>query len=190
MKQIKGFSFGILFLAIFGLFSCVDESVNTFEKLPYFDLKGFIEMKIQEIDSVNVIKVSRIQGQENKVESTFSTKDWEEEFSVFTEADINKTSLIKSYDTKVDKATLTHELFPNSKGKVKYIKVTYFEDKVSSVSIKIAEDNMFYSSTTLGEIYMNNSTKLIDHYSIETTQKIWFMDANNMRIQGVLGPKK
>ncbi|PZX46919.1 hypothetical protein [Algoriphagus chordae] len=188
MKQIKGLSFGILFLAIFGLFSCAGESSNKLEELPYFDLKGFIEMKIQEIDSVNVIKVSRIQGEEKKATVVYSTKDWEEEFSVFTDADINKTSLIDSYDTEVSNATLKHELFPTATGNVKYIKITYFEDQVSSISIKMADENLFYNSTTLAEIYMNNATKLIDHYSIETTQKIWFMDANNMRIQGAIKP--
>ncbi|REG87031.1 hypothetical protein [Algoriphagus antarcticus] len=189
MKHIKSFSFGIFFLASFGLCSCVDESTKGIEKEPYFDLKGFIEEKIQEIDSVEVSKVSQVQEEEKQATVIYTTKDWEEEFGIFTEADINNSSSLQSYETTSSDSTLAHELYPNSEGKVKYIKVTYFEDEVSSVSIKIADDNLFYSTTTLAEMYMNKATNLIDHYSIETTQKIWFLDPNEMKIQGTIIPK-
>jgi hypothetical protein len=190
MKQIKSFSFSILFLASIGLFSCEDESTNAQEKTPYFDLKGFIEKNIQDVDSVEVIKESEIQGEEKQVTVVYSIKDWDEEFGIFKEADINKTSLLQDYETTTSSDMLTHELLPNSKSKVKYIKVTYSEDEVSSVSIKIADDNLFYTTTTLAEIYMDNSTNLIDHYAIETTQKIWFLDENNMKIEGKIVPKR
>ncbi|WP_339750848.1 hypothetical protein [Algoriphagus aquimarinus] len=184
MKQIKGLSFGILFLSLIGLFSCVNESANSLETLPYFDLKGFIESKTQEVNGVEVVKDSQIKGEKNQTTVIYTTEDWKEELKIFTDADINRTSLLQSYETTTSDDMLSHELLPNSKGNVKYIKVTYFEDEVSSVSIKIAEENMFYTSTTVAEIYMNKSTKLVDHYTIGTTQKIWFVDANDMKIQG------
>ncbi|MEB2779032.1 hypothetical protein U3A58_01410 [Algoriphagus sp. C2-6-M1] len=190
MKHHQRFSYGILLLAVFGQFSCVDESTNTPEKEPYFDLKGFIEEKIQEIDSLEVTKVSEIQGEKKQVTVTYSIKDWEEEFAIFKEADINNASQLQSYQTTSTDDLLAHELLPKTKGKVKYIKVTYKEEDVSSVAIKIADDNLFYSSTTLADIYINNATNLIDHYSIETTQKIWFLDANDMKIQGTIVPKR
>lgn len=188
MKHYKSLSFGILFFAIFGLFSCTKESTNSVEKSPYFDLKGFIAEKIQEVDGAEVNKQSEIQGESKQVEDIYSVNDWKEEFKVFSEADINNNALLQSYQTTSTNNTLTHELLPDSKGKVKYIKVTYTDDEVSSVSIKIAENSMFYSTTTLAELYLDNTTHLIDHYSIETTQKIWFLDPNNIVIQGALIP--
>lgn len=190
MKHHKSLSLGILFLAVFGLFSCVNESTKALEKEPYFDLEGFIEERINEVDSVEVIKVSEIQGEEKQTTVVYSIKDWEEEFGIFKEADINKSSLLKSYETKSSNDSLTHELYPKSEAKVKFIKVSYDKDEVSSVAVKIADDNLFYSSTTLANIYINNATNLIDHYSIETTQKIWFLDANNMKIKGTIVPKR
>ncbi|PZX59930.1 hypothetical protein LV84_01140 [Algoriphagus ratkowskyi] len=184
MRHFK--PFGILFLVVLGLFSCAQESSNSLETSPYFDLKGFINEKIQEVDGMQVRKISRIQGEEQKVELAYSILDWKQEFSTFAEADINNPSSIQSYETITSKDRLTHELLPDTKGKVKYIKVSYTGDQVSRVSIKIADDNLFYSTTTLAEIYMNNATHLIDHYSIETTQKIWFLDPNNMKIQGAI----
>ncbi|RAI94793.1 hypothetical protein [Algoriphagus yeomjeoni] len=188
MKQTKSFSFGIIFLAVFGLFSCVGEISTAIEEDPYFDLKGFVEENIQKLDSVEVTKVSQIQEEENEVSVVYSIQDWEEEFSVFKEADINKASMLQSYKTSISDDLLTHEALPKSKEKVKYIKVTYENDAVSSVSIKIADDNLFYSTTTLASIYIDTSTKLIDRYSIETSQKIWFLDENDMKIKGTIVP--
>ncbi|WP_192347577.1 hypothetical protein [Algoriphagus sp. Y33] len=190
MKHYKSFSFGILFLTFFGLFSCEDKTTNTQEKQPYFDLKGFIAMKIQEIDSMEVIKVSQVQGVENQTNVIYSIQDWEEEFGLFTAADINKSSLLQSYQTESSTDSLTHTLYPKSEGKVKYIKILYSNDEVSSVSIKVAEENLFYTSTTLAELYMDSVSNVVDHYSIETTQKIWFLDANKMKIRGEIVPTR
>ena len=186
MKKNKSFPFGIIFIAIFGLFSCVGEISNAIEKDPYFDLKGFVEENIQKVDSVEVAKISQIQEEEKEVNVVYSIKDWEEEFSIFKEADINKASMLQSYKTTTSDNLFTHEAPPNSKEKVKFVKVTYEEGAVSSVSIKIEDDNLFYSTTTLAAIYIDKDTKLIDHYSIETTQKIWFLDKNDMKIEGAI----
>ncbi|MEP0712627.1 hypothetical protein [Algoriphagus sp.] len=186
MKSIT--PLGKFLLVVFGLFSCVAESTKTPETLPYFDLKGFIEETIQKADGKTVSKTSHIQGEAKEVEVTYSIENWEEELSIFKDADINTSAMLQSYQTTSSDDKLVHELLPDAKAKVKYIQVTYEGEDVSSVSIMIADDNMFYSSTTLAEIYINNSTHLIDHYTIESTQKIWFLDENNMKIQGSIVP--
>lgn len=186
MKRLYRIYFGIFLLASVGLFSCEKPVDTSFDELPYFDLEGFMEMETNKIDGVKVLKTSRVEGKEEKLEKTYSTQDWKDEFEVFFKADINKPSTLTSYDTQVDKDMLIHELYPNSKGKIKFIKVHYVDDHVSRLEIKTSEKNLFYSSVTLGAIYMNNATHEIDHYSIETTQKIWFLAPNNMRISGVL----
>ncbi len=190
MNYHKSLSFGIFFLLITGLFSCVGESTGTIESTPYFDLKGFIEEKIQEVDSVEVLKISEIQGEENLASLIYSIQDWTEEFSIFKDADINKASMLQSYRTTKSDDLLAHELLPKAKGKLKYLKVSYSNGEVSRVSIKIAEDNLFYSATTLAEINLNPITHLIETYSIQTSQKIWFLDENNMKIKGTVVEKK
>ena len=112
MKHYKSLSFGILFFAIFGLFSCTEESTNSLDKSPYFDLKGFIAEKIQEVDGVEVNKKSEIQGESKQAEVVYSINDWKEEFKVFSEADINNSALLQSYETTSTNNTLTHELLP------------------------------------------------------------------------------
>lgn len=190
MKPLQSFFFPFVILISLGLFSCVDETTKALEKQPYFDLKGFISEKIQEVDSVEVTKVSQVQDEVKQTNVVYSIKDWEEEFGIFTEADINKSSLLQSYETKSSDSSLTHELFPKAKAKVKYLRITYSDEAVSSVSIKVAEENLFYTSITLAELYLNNASNRIDHYSIETTQKIWFLEKNDMKIKGTIASKR
>lgn len=190
MKTTLRFSSGILLVLFLGFFSCAGPSSGELAILPYFDLKGFIETKIKDIDGAEVLKVSRIQGKEVKKTVVYSIEDWKEELDVFIQADINKASLVNSYDTRIEKGILIHELLPDADGKVKYIKVDSTTKEVRSISIKMSEDNLFYSSMTLAELYLNSATFKIDHYSIETTQKIWFLAPNNMKITGVVKPKR
>lgn len=188
MKYLNNFTSGFFLVLFLAVASCGEGVDKVPEKLPYFDLKGFIEIQVKNLDSSNVTLISRVQGKEVRKEATLSTADWIEEFDTFIQADINKQSLFLAYDTQVKNNVLTHSLFPESKGKLKEMKVTYIDDQVVSISLKMSEENLFYKSNTFADLYMNNATQKVDHYSIETTQKIWFLDANNIKIMGAIRP--
>ena len=177
------------FLFLIGLlFSCENLSssdANTMEVLPYFDLKGFLDQELAKLpDSVQMAKSSRINWEEGITSLKMSREDIRKELEVFYEADINKPSFALSYETKVIKKYLIHELKPGEKGRLKEMVITYVDDKVTGIKIKLGEENTFYSSTTLADIYFSSATKKIDHYTVETTQKILFMDPNNVRYSG------
>ncbi len=186
--KIKGYC--LLFLSTLLVWtSCSSPSENSkgrMEVLPYYDLKGFIEQQVDKIDSAQVVILSRINQEENQSTVTLSKAELLEELDVFIRADINKPSLVTSYTTEVARDFLIHEAMPEEKTKVKEIKVRIVDDRPVWITFKMAEENMFYSSYTIGELYINNQTDQIDHYSIETSQKIWFLKANNMKISGVI----
>ncbi|GMQ25359.1 hypothetical protein Aoki45_20410 [Algoriphagus sp. oki45] len=156
------------------------------EKLPYFDLKGFMDLEVAKLDGVSVSKVSRINGNEKSAEVTLSSQEWKEEFQAFYEADINKPSLALSYSTNAYYEYLIHELLPGEKGKVKEIKIKYNKDYPSSITFRMKDENMFFSTATSGEFYLNQLTQKLDHYTIETTQKVVFMEPTNIKISGVV----
>ena len=156
------------------------------EKLPYFDLKGFMDLEIAKLEGVTVTKISRINGQEKTSELVLSTQEWKEELQAFYEADINKPSLALSYSTDAHYEYLIHELLPNEKGKVKEIKIKYNNNYPSSITFRIKDENLFFSTATLGEFYLNQLTQKLDHYSIETTQKVVFLKPTNIKISGVV----
>lgn len=178
----------VIGIFLIGIFSCTGGKNDSgqLEKLPYFDLKGYMEQAIVGLDSANVSKISRINGEETKVDTVLTQEQWKDELNVFFEADINKASLVSSYDTQVKNEYLIHELFPDAKAYVKNITVSIIDDKVHLITIKMAKENTFYTSYTNAELYISNVTQKIDHYAIETTQKIWFLKPNNIKIMGAL----
>jgi hypothetical protein len=185
MKINYNFILIFLFLAI----SACNVGGNNGEKLdvlPYFDLKGYMNQAINGLEEAKVTKISRIEGVDTTVVVSLTEEQWRDELDVFMEADINKLSLINSYDTKVKNEYLIHDLLPNAKGDVKNITVSIINDEVHFIKVKIAKENIFYNSVTNAELYISNVTKKLDHYTIETTQKIWFLKPNNVKIMGAL----
>lgn len=184
MKFWKYSSLGLLFIL---LFSCVaEEGKKTMEELPYFNLSGFIDVEIAKLDSVTVTKTSSINGEEKTVELTYSKEDWKEEFTAFYRADINTPSLARAYSTDTQYEYLIHKLLPDAKGKVKEIKIKYTRDYPSSITFHMRDENLFYSTSTFGEFHLNLATNMLDHYSIETTQKVWFLKPTNIKLAGII----
>lgn len=181
------YSFILLFLLL-GISACNVGGINgeKLEVLPYFDLKGYMNQAINGLEEATVTKISRIEGADTTVVVKLTEEQWREELDIFFEADINKTSLASSYDTRVKNEYLIHDLFPDAKGDVKNITVSIINDEVHLIKVKIVKENIFYNSVTNAELYISNTTKKLDHYTIETTQKIWFLKPNNIKIMGSL----
>ena len=116
----------------------------------------------------------------------YTSEDWKEELAAFYEADINVPALATSYSTRTTPDQLIHELLPESKGKVKEISIRYVQNYPAWVTFKLKDENLFYSTTTLGELYMNQATGKIDHYKLETTQKVLFLSPTHIKISGVI----
>lgn len=177
----------ILILIVFVSFSCVTgEEEKKLEELPYFNLSGFFDVEITKIEGATVTKISRINGEEKTVELVYSEEDWKEEFLAFYRADINSPSLARAYSTDTKFEYLIHELLPGEKEKVKQIKIKYTRDYPSSITFHSQEENLFFSTSTHGEFHLNLATNKLDHYSIETTQKVWFLDPTNIKVSGIL----
>lgn len=184
MKLLK---FSFVGLLLWTAFSCTPSGKEgKLEKLPYFDVTSFLDLEVSKLDSMTVIKTSMINGEERTEEVVYSIQDWKEEFDYFYQSDINIPSLASSYSTETKSDYLLHRLLPDSKGKVKEIKIRYFQNYPASISFKMKEENLFFFSTTTGELYLNQFTGKLDHYFIETTQKVMFLKPTYIKISGLL----
>jgi hypothetical protein len=167
--------------------SCVSgEEGRKMEKLPYFNLSGFLDVELAKLDGDQVIKTSRVNGKEITVDTTYTLAQWKAEFAAFYLADINSPSLALAYSTDTNFDYLTHKLLPEAKGKVKEIKIKYVNNYPSTITFRMADNNLFFSSATHGEFHMNLATNKLDHYSIETTQKVWFLKPTNIKVAGIV----
>lgn len=177
--------FGVLLLG--AILSCAPTKEEpALEKLPYFDLKSFINLELSKIEGDSVLKTSEINGEEQLVDLQYDSAQWKEEFAAFYEADINVPSLASSYSTRTTPDQLIHELLPAAKGKVKDLTIRYVQNYPAWVTFKIKDENLFYSSTTLGELFMNQATGKIDQYKLETTQKVMFLSPTHIKISGLI----
>lgn len=177
--------FSILLLG--AVLSCAPAKEEpTLDKLPYFDLKEFINLEISKLEGDSVLKTSEINGEEQVVDLKYASAQWKEEFAAFYEADINVPSLATAYGTRTTPDQLIHELLPEAKGKVKEISIRYVQNYPAWVTFRLKDENMFYQSSTLGEIFMNQATGKIDHYKIETTQKVLFLSPTHIKISGII----
>jgi hypothetical protein len=175
------------FLLLGAVLSCSPTKEEpALEKLPYFDLKSFINLELSKIEGDSVLKTSEINREEQLVDLQYDSAQWKEEFAAFYEADINVPSLASSYSTRTTPDQLIHELLPEAKGKVKELTIRYVQNYPAWVTFKIKDENLFYSSTTLGELFMNQATGKIDQYKLETTQKVMFLSPTHIKISGVI----
>jgi hypothetical protein len=178
-------TFASLFLFVTA-FACAPAEKPLVDSLPYFDLRAFLNLELKELDGMKVIKTSEINGEKQVVELVYTEQDWKEELDYFYTADINLPSLATSYSTKSFADNLVHKLLPEAKGKVKELSIRYVQNYPAWISFKIKEEYLFYSTTTLGEAYVNQSTGKLDHYSLETTQKVLFLSPTHIKISGVI----
>ena len=177
----------ISFLLLGAVLACAPTKEElALEKLPYFDLKGFLDLEISKLAGDSVLKTSEINGEEQIVDLKYASAQWKEEFAAFYEADINVPSLAIAYGTRTTPDQLIHELLPEAEGKVKEISIRYVQNYPAWVTFRLKDENMFYQSTTLGEIFMNQATGKIDHYEIETTQKVMFLSPTHIKIAGII----
>ena len=179
-------TFASLFLLV-AAFACAPAAEEPLrDALPYFDLRAFLNLELKELDGMKVIKTSEINGEKQALEQVYTEQDWKEELDYFYAADINLPSLATSYSTKAFSDNLVHKLLPEAKGKVKELSVRYVQNYPAWISFKIKEEYLFYSTTTLGEAYLNQATGKLDHYALETTQKVMFLSPTHIKISGII----
>jgi hypothetical protein len=173
----------LLWVAI--LFSCKKE-----EKLPfanptqidvYFPLTGFLDQKIDRLSSANVVKKIRFNDETEEVAIAMNKEVWRQELDFFFQADINKASLARSYETTEEPGLLLHQLKPNEKGNIKWIRINKIEGRVSEILILSENENLFYRSTVEGSIKLDDKER-ISSYSLSGNQKVWFLSPTNLLV--------
>jgi hypothetical protein len=169
--------------ALLTIWSCGENTNLANEEAIYFPLKDYIEVKTQNLDSTYVVKEITINGEKERVEKIMGTEDWIRELELFTQADLNRPSLAKSYETKRSKEYLIHELKPGEKAKIQKVVVRYEDEIIKELSFHAKSENPFYQSETRGVLFNRSNTGDLDHYILDSYQKVVFMKPNRMVIR-------
>jgi len=168
----------ILFVFALGCFGCnqrEESKANT--NLLYFDINGYFKREATRLKKTNpeIVKEVSVNGaaEQRKLRIT----DWEKEFAIFSNADINKASWKGSF--KVQKTGDTESYTTNNKRiPVKKVLVDKDDSNVKRLEIIITSNNILYSSgDTL--LYYPDSI-----YQIKKHQKIKLLKAKTYTVTG------
>jgi hypothetical protein len=155
----------------------------------YFPLKDFVEKQIKMLDGAKTRKFTSIKGEEETLVREFDAEGWRKELDIFIQADINKSALATAYETEEDKNYQIHRLKAGEKSPIQEIKVTYEEgDQVIQINFISHQENLFYSSGSVGELHVNPDSGKIMSYQVKGTQKVWFLSPNKMEVKGEIIP--
>nr|WP_199082876.1 hypothetical protein [Pedobacter sp. ASV19] len=159
------------------LAACNPSASNPHAEDKYFDIQNYFQQEALRLNKAKplVEKIVVVNGAEEK--KKVSIADWNREFSVFSDADINKSAWKGAF--KVTKSKI-EELYVNTEDKipVKQVLVYRAGDKVTGIKILQNTANYLYNSVdTL--VYYPDSL-----YQISKTQHIKLLNAKSYKITG------
>lgn len=170
----------ILIISLFFV-SCRQEKQITNKK--YFDLKGFSESIIAELEirKPDVTKVWQI----GNLKETKSTKDidWAKELSLFVESDLNKSAFTNSYSINETSEIVKYELKPAESLLVKSMAIENLEGKDSKL-IRIETSTSNYLFKTNSDIMMKTKNGKLQEYSVYSIQKLFLSKPDTSSIKG------
>lgn len=172
----------ILLISLFFV-SCKQENQVTNKK--YFDLKGFSESIIKELEikKPEVTKVWQI-GNLKETNSTFDV-DWNKELSLFVDADLNKRAFINSYIINETSKGVYYKLKPTESLLVKSMAVENLEEMDSKL-IRIETSTSNYLFKTNSKILMKTKNGKLHEYSVYSIQKLFLSKPDTSSIVGKL----
>ncbi|PTS92931.1 hypothetical protein DBR11_26090 [Pedobacter sp. HMWF019] len=168
----------LFLLSSIGFFAaCNPSGPNPHAEDKYFDIQNYFQQEALRLNKAKplVEKTVMVNGAEEK--KKVSIADWNREFSVFSDADINKSAWKGAF--KVTK-TKNEELYVNTEDKIPVKQVLIYRAGNQITGIKILQNtaNYLYNSVdTL--VYYPDSL-----YQISKTQHIRLLNAKAYKVTG------
>jgi hypothetical protein len=170
----------ILLLSIISL-SCSEQKDFTEKK--YFDLKGFSENLIVDLQKRKP-EVRKVWQLASKVETKNSNViDWQKELALFVEADLNKKAFLNSYEI-INNGP--ESLFSLKKGEELPVKkIIVRKDalgRVGNIKIERSTNNYLFKASSRFE--MNLENQKLAKYKIQTIQELFLSQPDTSTVMG------
>lgn len=147
------------------LASCTPKEQETKHAKSYFDLEGYFKKEAARLQKANpaISKTVMVGGQSETRKITIA--NWEKEFDLFIQADINKAAWHGSFKATAVNGTQVYTS-QNAKVPVKKLEVRFRNNKVSAIRIFVRNTNDLYTSNDSISYYPDSL------YQIKKTQQI------------------
>ena len=173
------------------LFSCTEGEkqplANPTQIDKYFPLKALVVEQLEALDGKEVQKETFINGEKETNTVTLDQEQWRKELDAFIQADINKAANSTAYEIQENGSEKVYLLKPEAIGNIKELRVNYQSPEhnhLKEVTFLAKSENLFYESSTQGRLHIDESTGHITAYSVEGSQKVWFLSPNKITVEG------
>jgi hypothetical protein len=173
------------------LTACTSETETDLAK-SYFDLKGFIETQVTELNKRKPLVSKTMTMGTDKDSISTTAIDWAKELELFTQADLNKQAYQLSYEiTQPNPFTFEYVLKSGEKLTVKSLKVVVDETSKQPKLIEalLKEENKLYDSEkqlSLTCTLRPEGIWLIKTYEISGFQHLTMADKKDFSVKGVI----
>jgi hypothetical protein len=164
--------------------ACTDEAVHVQKEL-YFPLRSYLQQEIVQLEKhpQSVHKTMILDGK--KEVRTIKEIDWEKEWALFIDSDLNKPAFDKSYDNLSEEGFRWYSLKIGEKLPVKKMKIQLDAlERPASIEIEMSQTNFLFE--TKKKLHMNFVDGKIETYSIEGWQKMRWGSPTQYQLLGVL----
>lgn len=186
---MKNILFIIVSILIIG--SCQNPTDTNASK-NYFDLKGFIETQVTELNKRKPLVSKTMTMGTDKDSISTTAIDWAKELELFTQADLNKQAYQLSYEiTQPTPDTYVYMLKSGEKLPVKSLKIVMDETskQPKRVEALLKEENKLYDSEkqlSLTCTLRPEGVWLIKTYEISGFQHLTLADKKAFSVKGVI----
>ncbi|MGK7389241.1 MAG: hypothetical protein ACNS60_02785 [Candidatus Cyclobacteriaceae bacterium M2_1C_046] len=188
----------LFFIAILSIGACENTAEETRRFSQYFDADSLINSQIELMEdwTVQVHKIAKLEGKFDTAKYIADSSYLALELNVFRKANINKPAFDDRYKKTVEEngSEKIIKYVPAEEGdelEVKYLMLTYQNDRLQELEAEVSEDHWLYDSkrTLRLQFYLNEVTPYISSYYLEGTQKMIFRDRVNFYVQGDIKPE-
>jgi len=153
------------------------EKENTGTKAVYFDLKGYFSKEAAALNARHPFVNKRVVVNSKAEDKQVKISDWQKEFSVFIDADINKAAWEGEFSSKATAQGITYTS-NSDKVPVKQVQVLKASGAVRGIVITIHNSNYLYSSSDTLSYYPDSL------YEIRKSQEIKLLSPKRYEITG------
>jgi hypothetical protein len=164
-------------LTIISLFSCVKNKAKAPDEEFFFSLKNYFEKEAQRLTSEQPVILKEVKRNSLTEIKEIKIQDWEKEFGLFIESDINKLSWKDSYQETSHQDTLFYKS-KDPKLRTQEIFIIKKNDRIKEISINNVVNNYLYKSYERLVYYPDSL------YQINKQQEVIVIGTNDYHISG------
>jgi hypothetical protein len=173
------------FIFIVGLLLGCGSAEKSVQKNTYFAWSTFLKQQINGFAQSNQRVHKTVVMDGKKEVKIVSNLDWEKEFALYLEADLNKPAYEKSYDNLSEPGFYWYSLKKDENLPVKKMIIHLdANEHPTKMEVEISQKNFLFE--TRKKLFMNFSEGRIQTYYIEGMQQFFLAEPTNYKILGVL----